>query len=284
LGATGALGGEIARRLLGLSSTVFVHGDNQDELALLHAGLSEMDDQCRVVPITSDFASLRATRDLVRQCTRGCDEVDLVVNAVDMLPPHSRTLTEDGNEVTWQVNYLGPALIALGLVPLLRNSSGSRIIHVIGDQHRVGVPRAAEPGAGKRYYPAWSYAESKLALMMLNQTMARRLRGSGCRSITLQPAGVEVGGVQAPLSRALTVDAVLYACTSVTMPNGAYLRGRRIHPLPRAAAGLAVQQRMWRTTCRALALDARTGWPIGPWDDDTPGRPTKPKHDVPTRA
>jgi NAD(P)-dependent dehydrogenase (short-subunit alcohol dehydrogenase family) len=283
LGATGELGGDIARRLLGLCSTVFVHGASQQDATRLRAELSEVDDRCRVVPVVADFTSLRATRDVVRQCTRSGGEVDVVVNAVDLLPPESRVVTEDGNELTWQVNYLGPALVALGLMPLLRNSSGGRIVHVIRDQHRVGLPRPADPTVGRRYHPAWSYTESKLALMMLSQTMAARLRGTRCRSLTLQPAGVDVGEIQAPLSRGLMVDAVLYACTSAAVPNGAYLRGRRIHPLPRAAAGSAVQQRMWRTTCRALALDVRTGWPLGPWDDN-PGRSSRATRDVPARS
>lgn len=264
LGATGELGGDIARRMVGLSSTLIVHGQDRDALAALCAELDRVDDGCRVVALPADFASLAATRDLVRQCSRASGEMDFVVNAVDLLPPRTRSITEDGNELTWQINYLGPALVVLGLMPLLRNSVAGRIVHVVRDQQRVGVPRATELSGGRRYYPAWSYTEAKLALMMLSQTMAAKLRGTGCRSLTIQPAGVEVGAAPAPLSRGLMVDAVLYACTSPSVPNGAYLRGRRVHPLPRAAAAAAAQQRMWRATCRTLALDIRTGWPLRP--------------------
>jgi NAD(P)-dependent dehydrogenase (short-subunit alcohol dehydrogenase family) len=259
LGATGELGADIARRMVGLSSTLVVHGEDLDTLALLRAELEGINETCRVITAPADFASLSATRDLIRQCGRASGEMDYVVNAVDLLPPKTRLITGDGNELTWQINYLGPAMVALGLMPLLRNSSAGRIVHVVRDQHRVGVPKATELGGGRRYYPAWSYTEAKLALMMLSQTMAAKLRGTSCRSLTIQPAGVEVGAAPAPLSRGLMVDAVLYACTSTAVPNGAYLRGRRVHPLPRAAAGAAAQQRMWRATCRTLALDLHTG-------------------------
>jgi NAD(P)-dependent dehydrogenase (short-subunit alcohol dehydrogenase family) len=264
LGATGELGGEIARRLIGLSSTLLVHGAAVGDTERLRGELAETDERCRIVPVTADFTSLQAVRDLVRECARASGEIDYVVNAVDLLPPRTRSVTEDGNEVTWQVNYLGPAMVALGLLPLVRNSSVGRIVHVVRDQHRVGVPKATELGGGRRYYPAWSYTESKLALMMLSQTMATKLRGTACRSLTIQPAGMEVGAAPAPLARGLMVDAVLYACTSAAVPNGAYLRGRRVHPLPRAASGAAAQQRMWRATCRMLSLDVRTGWPLRP--------------------
>jgi len=264
LGASGELGGEIARRLVGLCSTVFVHGPDADELDALCAELAAVDEQCQVVGVPADFGSLDAIRELIRTCARTTGELDFVVNAVDLLPPRARSVTDDGNELTWQVNYLGPALVALGLLPLVRNSSVGRIAHVVRDQHRFGVPKTTELGGGRRYYPAWSYTESKLAVMMLCQTMAARLRGTGCRSLTIQPAGMEMGTAPAPLSRGLMVDAVLYACTSPAVPNGAYLRGRRVHPLPRAAAGAAAQQRLWRATCRTLSLDVRTGWPLRP--------------------
>ncbi|HEX4700515.1 MAG TPA: SDR family NAD(P)-dependent oxidoreductase [Pseudonocardiaceae bacterium] len=266
LGATGELGGEIARRLIGLSATLFVHGADADELAGLGEELAGMDERCQVVPVVADFASLTTTREMIRQCAKTTGEMDYVVNAVDLLPPRTRSLTEDGNELTWQVNYLGPAAVVLGLMPLVRNSSIGRIVHVVRDQHRFGVPKMTELDGGRRYYPAWSYTESKLAVMTLGQTMAIKLRGTGCRSLTIQPAGMEMGNAPAPLSRGLMVDAVLYACTSAAVPNGAYLRGRRVHPLPRAAAGAAAQQRLWRATCRALSLDVRTGWPLRPED------------------
>jgi NAD(P)-dependent dehydrogenase (short-subunit alcohol dehydrogenase family) len=262
LGATGELGADIARRMVGLSSTLVLHGQDEDLLARLRAELEGVDDRCRIITAAADFTSLEATRELTRRCGRASGDMDFVVNAVDLLPPKIRSITPDGNELTWQINYLAPAMVVLGLLPLLRNSSAGRIVHVVRDQHRVGVPKATELGGGRRYYPAWSYTEAKLALMMLNQTMAGKLRGTACRSLTIQPAGMEVGATPPPLSRGLMVDAVLYACTSAAVPNGAYLRGRRQHPLPRAAAGAAAQQRMWRATCRTLALDLHTGWPL----------------------
>lgn len=262
LGATGALGADIARRMVGLTSTLVLHGPDGPALAALRAELAPQAGECHVVTEAADFTSLDATRELARRCGRASGELDYVVNAVDLLPPQTRSITPDGNELTWQINYLGPAMVVSSLLPLLRTSSSGRIVHVVRDRQRIGVPKATELGNGRRYYPAWSYTEAKLALMMLSQTMATKLRGTACRSLTIQPAGTEVTAAPAPLSRGLMVDAVLYACTSATVPNGAYLRGRRVHPLPRAAAGAAAQQRMWGATCRTLALDLGTGRPL----------------------
>ncbi len=271
LGATGRLGGEIARRMVGLSSTLLLHGADPAETALLGGELAGVDDNCRVISLPADFTQLRAARELTKRAVGATGEIDVVVNAVDLRPPPTRVVTEDGNELTWQVNYLGPALIMLGVLPLLRASRVGRMIQLVGDAHPLGVPKANMAPTERRYYPSWSYTECKLALMMFSQSVAGRLGGSLARSLAMQPAGVEAGGAQLPLSRALMVDAVLYACTSQGIPNGAYLRGRRIQALPRAAAGVATQQRMWRTTCRILGIDVRTGEPLGdPYRMPTP--------------
>lgn len=271
LGATGRLGGEIARRMVGLSSTLLLHCADPAETALLGGELAGVDDNCRVISLPADFTQLRAARELTKRAVGATGEIDVVVNAVDLRPPPTRVVTEDGNELTWQVNYLGPALIMLGVLPLLRASRVGRMIQLVGDAHPLGVPKANMAPTERRYYPSWSYTECKLALMMFSQSVAGRLGGSLARSLAMQPAGVEAGGAQLPLSRALMVDAVLYACTSQGIPNGAYLRGRRIQALPRAAAGVATQQRMWRTTCRILGIDVRTGEPLGdPYRMPTP--------------
>jgi NAD(P)-dependent dehydrogenase (short-subunit alcohol dehydrogenase family) len=261
LGATGELGTELARRMVGLSDTLYLHGHEPDRTAALAAALAGGDDRCRVVPLAADFTSLRAARDLVDRGLRPVGALDVLINAVDFTPPASRTTTEDGNEVTWQVNYLAPAQVALSALPLLRRSPAGRLVHLVRDQQRNAIPKSADVSGSRRYYPAWSYTECKLALMMLSQTMAVRLRDSSCRSVAMQPAGVDGGAGALALSRGLMVDAVLYACTSQAVPNGAYLHGRRVHQLPRAAAGPAAQQRMWRATCRALGLDPLTGEP-----------------------
>jgi len=263
LGATGRLGSDIARRLVGLSSTLLLHGADPAETALLGGELSGRDEDCRVVSLPADFSQLRTARDLTRRALAATGEIDIVVNAVDLRPPPARTVTEDGNELTWQVNYLGPALVMLGVLPLVRASRIGRMLQLVGDAHPLGVPKASMATTERRYYPSWSYTECKLALMMFSQTVAGRLGASLARSLAMQPAGVETTGGQQPLSRALMVDAVLYACTTGGIPNGAYLRGRRVHALPRAAAGIATQQRMWRTTCRILGVDAHTGEPLG---------------------
>lgn len=261
LGANSEVGAEVARRLVGLSSILLIHGPDELVLASLRMELANRNRRCRVIAVAGDFASLRAAREVTRRVA-SIGGLDVIVNAVNVPPTRSRAFTEDGNELTWQTNYLAPALIVMGLVPVLRHSRAGRIIHVLADSQR-GVPRVADSPVGGRYYPTWSYVEAKLAMMMLSQSMAERLAGSSCRSLVIQPDVARTGAMPAALARGLLVDAVLYACTSPAVPNGGCLRGLRAESLPGAAANPAAQRRMWHATCEALALDHGTGRPLG---------------------
>ena len=120
LGATGDLGRDIARRLVGLSATLLVHGADSAETGRLCAELAMRDTRCRVFAVPADFGRLRQTQELMRQCIVARGELDTIVNAVELLPPKVRTVTEDGHELTWQVNYLAPAQVVLGVDVLPR--------------------------------------------------------------------------------------------------------------------------------------------------------------------
>ena len=67
LGATGQLGADIARRMVGLTSTLVLHGPDEHALADLRAELAARPDDCEVVTETADFASLDALHQLIAQ-------------------------------------------------------------------------------------------------------------------------------------------------------------------------------------------------------------------------
>jgi NAD(P)-dependent dehydrogenase (short-subunit alcohol dehydrogenase family) len=46
-------------------------------------------------------------------------------------------ITEDKYEVNLQWNYLGNVVLSLGLVPILKNTKGSRIINVVSDTGNI---------------------------------------------------------------------------------------------------------------------------------------------------
>ncbi|MGF1464993.1 MAG: SDR family NAD(P)-dependent oxidoreductase [Sandaracinaceae bacterium] len=120
------------------------------------------------------------------------DRLHSLINYAGVGYQAERTLTEDGEELTFAVNVVAPFLLSRLLEPALRRAAddapgAGRIVHVAGMMHgrvplNFGDPTFAE---------GWGYMDvashSKLALIMLAMAEARRLEGSGVTVTSLHP-------------------------------------------------------------------------------------------------
>jgi retinol dehydrogenase-12 len=84
-----------------------------------------------------DLASFASIRSFAARISEKFDHVDaLMNNAGIMFAP--RCTTEDGFDLTWQTNFLGPFLLTSLLLPLLRKSPNARIVNVSSVVHWLG--------------------------------------------------------------------------------------------------------------------------------------------------
>src|SRR5258708_2667874 len=121
----------------------------------------------------ADFARLSDVADLARYVSRRYRRIDVLVNNAAVVGPGTRTVTNDGNELTFQVNYLAPALLTGLLTPQLR-AGGGRMIAVSSCLHRTVTIDWADPQHRRSYWPTSAYAQSKLALTMFTRALAQQ--------------------------------------------------------------------------------------------------------------
>lgn len=124
-----------------------------------------------------------------------------------------RQLTEDGFEMTWAVNHLGPFLLTTELLELLKASGHARVITTSSHGHamaRQGI--RFEDLSAKGYYgfpgswmggPNFRYGETKLANILFTGELARRTAGTGITSACYDPGLVATNFNQhnGPLAR-----------------------------------------------------------------------------------
>ncbi len=100
--------------------------------------------------------------------------------------------TEEGHELTLATNVLGPHLLTQLLLPQLRASGDARIVNVVsaavGDFDLDDLEWQTRPYDGFR-----AYRQSKQALQMLTQALARTLAGSGVVANAASPGFVKTG-------------------------------------------------------------------------------------------
>jgi len=131
-----------------------------------------------------DLASVRACAD---QVLAAGGPLHVLINNAAVAG--ARGLTKDGFEVAFGTNHLGPFLLTLRLLPRLRASAPARIVNVASRAHRridtfdfEALRRSRGLGTGMH-----AYSVSKLANVLFNQALARRLRGTGVTTYALHP-------------------------------------------------------------------------------------------------
>ncbi|HEY0803522.1 MAG TPA: SDR family NAD(P)-dependent oxidoreductase [Pseudonocardiaceae bacterium] len=171
-GATDGIGYETARDLVFAGATVILHARNreygEDTIArLVKLGAEPL----RLHLLVADFTRLREVTELAEQVSDAVPTLDVLVNNAAVAGPRQRTLTEDGNELTFQVNYLAPYLLTRALSGMIATARG-RVVNVSSALHRGGRVDWADPTRARNYTPLAVYAQSKLALTMFTRGLA----------------------------------------------------------------------------------------------------------------
>jgi NAD(P)-dependent dehydrogenase (short-subunit alcohol dehydrogenase family) len=184
-GTTHGIGRVTARELAKAGLTLVML--NRD----VNAGRAVRDEIRAVAPgnpihvLHCDLASLASVRECARAIRREFDSIALLINNAGMVSARHR-MSEDGFELTFATNHLGPFLLTHSLMD--RMSAGSRIINVASRAHYRGsldLERIREPRA--RYSATAAYAQSKLANVMHTFALARRLTSRPVTANCLHP-------------------------------------------------------------------------------------------------
>lgn len=126
-----------------------------------------------------DLSDLESIQRFAQSFTASHTRLDLLINnAGVMVPPEGRT--RQGFELQFGTNHLGHFALTAQLLPLLRRTTGSRIIVVASNAHRDGRIDLEDLNFERRGYKAWpAYCQSKLANLLFVLELQRRLKAAG---------------------------------------------------------------------------------------------------------
>ncbi|WP_288456073.1 SDR family NAD(P)-dependent oxidoreductase [uncultured Acinetobacter sp.] len=142
--------------------------------------------------ITLDLNSLEQINATANEIISKYPKIDVLVNNAGMMTPKLEA-TEDGFEKQIGVNFLGPFLWTLKLLPLVQKSEQGRIINLASMMHVLGniKPEIFKADQIKKYNGVLSYANSKLANLLFSNILAQQLQGTNVTSNALHPGGVD---------------------------------------------------------------------------------------------
>lgn len=178
-GASSGLGKETARVLAEKNAFVMIAVRNvrkgQGVAEAIHKEYAAADVSVREL----DLANLESVKSFAESVLEEYDRLDLLINnAGVMMCPYSKT--RDGFEMQFGTNHLGHFALTGQLLPLLKKTTGSRIVVLSSLAHKMGNLDFSDLNWEKRKYNTQkAYGDSKLANLYFAYELARKLESEG---------------------------------------------------------------------------------------------------------
>ncbi|NJN16036.1 MAG: SDR family oxidoreductase [Oscillochloris sp.] len=262
-GANAGIGRVTAEELARRGATVVMLCRNQAKGEQARNEIITASGNRQVELILADFAALASVRRAAAEFLSRHQKLDVLVNNAGAFFA-KRQLSQDGYELTFATNHLGPFLLTKLLLDALKAAAPARIINVSSEAHEGARLHLDEiPSGGKRYQNFRAYADSKLCNILFSYELARRLEGSGVTVNALHPGfvasnfGSSIGGPMGFVFRMLRPIAITPekgAQTSIYLASapeletitGKYFTRQQITESSKASYDQQIQTALWQ--------------------------------------
>ncbi|MFE7743276.1 SDR family NAD(P)-dependent oxidoreductase [Nocardia sp. NPDC057455] len=265
-GASSGIGAAAAQRLAARGADVAVVGRSPERTAEVAA-------KAGAEPFVADFARLDDVRKLADQLLDRYPRIDVLANNAGGAWPE-RTVTDDGNELTFQVNHLAPFLLTNLLLERLTHSR-ARVVNTASMTYRMAkLDLETANAATGSFNQLGAYGASKLANILFTRELARRTEGTGITTAAFHPGAVATHVydnapfglgwfIRSPLARPFFIQPDKGAEPLVhlaTTADGAAIDGRYFHrfelepPRNKQAVDADLARRLWTLSERATGL------------------------------
>ncbi|MGH0028166.1 MAG: SDR family oxidoreductase [Myxococcota bacterium] len=277
-GATSGIGTETALALARQGAHVVISGRSAEKAEATRSDIVRKSGNPNVDVLLADLSSLAEVRKLADSFLAGYPALHVLVNNAGVVHTERR-VTVDGFEATFAVNHLAYFLLTNLLLDRLRQSAPARIVNVASDAHAFGSMDWDDLQSERAFggpLPFVSgmrvYGRSKLANILFNTELARRLEGSGVTANCLHPGMVRTGlgqnngGIAATvagllmlplaLSPARGAETSIYLASSpeVEGVSGRYFAKKREARLSRDARDTDAARRLWDISAELVGL------------------------------
>lgn len=195
-GATSGLGRVVAGQLAELGARVILVGRNRQKLDQALKEIREESGNEELLAECADLSLMSDVRALAARLLEQESALHILVNNAAVLPTE-KTMTREGFETAFATDLLSPWLLTRLLTPLMVASAPARIINVSsGGMYLSGIDVEQLQDPAGSYDGSRAYAQAKRGLMILTETWAEELRGTGVVVNAMHPGWADTPGVQ----------------------------------------------------------------------------------------
>lgn len=258
-GATDGIGHETALELARRGAFVWVHGRNAKKVDAVVAEVRAIGGP-GAEGIVADLSRFADVRRMGEDLLRRADRLDVLLHNAGIYA-EERTITEDGNEATLQVNHLSPFLLTHLLLPLLEKSAPSRVVVVSSIAHRRGQLDLQNLDLERGFTPYGAYALSKLCNIHFTVELAERVKDRGITANCLHPGVIGTKLLQqgfgmdgASTEQGAKTSVYLALSEEVEGVTGRYFNACREEEVAAPAKDVAARKGLWAESARRVGI------------------------------
>ena len=265
-GSTDGIGRATARALAAGGMKVILHGRGKGKVDAALAKLAEELPGAELEGVSFDLGSQKAVRSGAAQILERLPQLHCLVNNAGIFASE-RAVTDDGVELTFAVNHLGPFLLTELLAPRLVESAAaagipSRVINVTSIAHTRGRIHIDDLSLASGWTGYAAYAQSKLANVMHALSLAERHPPSALLAYAVHPGVIATKLLRQGFGPVAGVAAEAGARTVVRLageeaasePSGTYFSDGVATPPSTAARDPGVRAALWDASVRLARL------------------------------
>ena len=185
-GATDGLGRALAFELASRGYTLILHGRNQEKGERLLEEILTKSPNSLLYYYNANFESINQVKQLATQVLENHQTLNGLINNAGLGFEAERSMSIDGYEKVFQVNYLSTYILSQMLLPLLEKTTNAHIINVSSGLHQpidFNDPQITQNWTAMR-----AYAQSKLAQVTYTMALSKVLDPTLVRINALHPA------------------------------------------------------------------------------------------------
>ena len=171
---TGGIGYETALEMTRTGADVIMAGRNKEKGEEAIRKINNINPIGNIRFETLDLADLESIKAFGERIRAQRKSLDILINNAAVMNPPQRKVTKDGFELQMGTNYFGHFALTAQLLPLLQKGNKPRVVTMSSVAHLSGVINFDDLQSERNYKPMVTYAQSKLACLMLAFELQRR--------------------------------------------------------------------------------------------------------------
>jgi NAD(P)-dependent dehydrogenase (short-subunit alcohol dehydrogenase family) len=256
-GANSGLGFAVAKRFAaqGADTIMVCRSREKGEKAIDDIMKEHPDATVRLM--MCDLSSMESIQRFIEAFKEEYTKLDILYNNAAVMKEH-RTVTDDGFEMMFQVNYLAPFILMNSLREQLRNGSSPQIINNGRPSNKLRLD-LDDLQFTKKYHMYGSFFETKLCLLFANLEASRRFVNDDISVTMIDPGPFKsdlvrdiklAGWFKNVVSHSVDTAAenMLYVITLDAKKNGRLYKHREEYPLTEYWTDINVGNQLWSMT------------------------------------